>query len=183
MLERFAEKGWRTIEADGIVRRLLEEDPAIIESIVGHYGEEVCGREGGVNRKSLGARVFSNDRELDWLEGLLHPKVREEWQRWSENQAGERGVVEIPLLFEKNLEKHFNFIVCIEARTVIQLERLALRNIPPDMALARMRRQLTTQEKCQRADFVLSNNGSIAFLNAQVDRLLKQLETENPTQL
>lgn len=179
-LKRFSEKGWSTIEADRIVRRLLEGNSAVIEAITTRFGEVVRGSDGGIDRKALGERVFYDDGELDWLEGLLHPRVRQEWQSWSEAREGADRVVEIPLLFEKNLEKHFDFSVCIELEIGTQLERLACRNISPEVARLRMKRQMPTPKKCQRADFVLSNNGSIAFLNAQIDRLLARLGSLKP---
>jgi dephospho-CoA kinase len=87
----------------------------------------------------------------------------------------ENWIVEIPLLFEKDLEKEFDFTVCVASDPGVQAERLAQRGLPPQEAAQRIARQLPLAQKIERADFVLTNNGSLDFLRDQVLRLTHQL--------
>lgn len=178
VLHHFEKAEWLTTEADGLVRQLIQEDSAIQEAIRSHFGGEVLDEQGIISRSQLARRVFQDEAELDWLERLLHPRVRERWICLMEAHPDRNFAIEIPLLFEKNLEKHFHFTVCLEVERATQLSRLSKKGISPEMALPRMARQLPTQEKTERADFVLSNNGSISFLHKQVDRLLHALSQE-----
>jgi dephospho-CoA kinase len=176
VLEHFAKAGWLTVEADAIVKNLLAENESVIERVRDHFGPDVAGPEGGVNRAALASKVFADQKELEWLEQILHPEVRRSWQDVVESNPEREVVVEIPLLFEKNLEKYFNYTVCIEVELDVQLARLSQRGISPEMAKPRIARQLSTREKCERADYVLSNNGSLAFLHQQVERLTAVLQ-------
>ncbi len=175
--ELFKEAGWWTRDSDGIVRELLTQDEGLKRALVDHFGLEIVQRETPtvINRKALAQIVFQDADELQWLEGLLHPKVREIWTSEMAAVRDRPALLEIPLLFEKNLEKHFDFTVCIETRLSVQLERLAAKGISPEWALPRIRRQLDIHEKVRRADYVLSNNGSITFLRQQTLLLIRNL--------
>ncbi len=173
----FADAGWRTVDADAVVRGLLMEDEAVIRSVLARYGEGVKAEAGsGIDRRKLAEIVFAEPAELDWLEGLLHPRVRAEWGRVMETEAERPVIVEIPLLFEKNLENAFDFIVCIETSLGTQLSRMKQRGMSREMAMRRIARQLPMEEKVRRAHYVVSNNGTKEFLNTQVSRLLARLE-------
>lgn len=178
VLERFQKAGWLTANADRLVRELIEKDAEVIQAIRERFGPGIEEAEGRISRSELASRVFQDGDELTWLENLLHPRVRERWTSLMEANPDEDFVIEIPLLFEKKLEKHFHFTVCIEAELATQLSRLSKKGISPKMALPRMARQLSTPEKAERADFVLSNNGSLSFLHQQIDRLLQVLSHE-----
>jgi len=176
VLRRFREKGWTALSADAIVGELLNEDEGIITQVCKHFGDTVMDAKGGINRGALAERVFKDEKELDWLEQLLHPGVLEELKKTMEDKARGPFVAEIPLLFEKNLENLFDFTVCIEAELNLRLQRLSGKGISPEEAMPRITRQLPPGIKMERADFVISNDGSLNFLYEQVDRLLDKLE-------
>jgi dephospho-CoA kinase len=84
-------------------------------------------------------------------------------------------VVEIPLLFEKGLEKEVDFTVCIASDPLVQAQRLASRGLSQKEVSRRIARQLPLAQKIDRADFVITNNGSLGFLSDQVFRLARDL--------
>ena len=174
VLRQFAANGWRTVESDALVRHLLSEDAAVIAALGAKFGPPVV-IAGTVDRTALAALVFSDADALHWLEELLHPRVREAWQR--ESLSAGNVVVEIPLLFEKNLENNFDLNVCVTASLPTQLERLKQRGVSRGQALARMARQLPLAEKERRSDYVISNNGTAEFTQRQVSSLLDVLKS------
>lgn len=176
VLSIFRELGAATMESDAIVRNILASDGDVKDSLSRRFGADVIGQNGEVDRKAVARRVFANEQELRWLEELLHPKVRQEWTQWLAGRPERVKVVEIPLLFEKNLEKQFDMTVCVSADPATQVERLAQRGFTAEQARERMARQLPLEEKERRASFVISNNGHVDFTRAQMAQLASTLK-------
>jgi dephospho-CoA kinase len=175
--QAFAAAGWTTADADALVRECLAGDAEVHAALRSAFGTGVFQPDGSVDRAALGDRVFGDDAALRTLEALLHPRVRDRWQTILA-EAGGPALIEIPLLFEKDLEPAFDLTVCVDCLAVRQLKRLARRGLSPRQAEARMARQLPNDIKVARADIVLSNNGESAFLDKQVSRLLDRLSPD-----
>lgn len=171
----FRERGFGVLDSDAIVHDLLAEDSETIEAVRRSFGSEVILPSGGVDRKALGRIVFGSPEKLELLEGILHPKVRERWQGVSSD--GGNWVIEIPLLFEKNLQKNVDVTVCVFCDPQKQASRLESRGLDRSQAAARIRRQMPLSEKASLADYVLLNDGSLEFLSEQLDRLISQTKT------
>ncbi|MBK1879562.1 dephospho-CoA kinase [Pelagicoccus mobilis] len=170
-----AERGLSTIDADRIVHDLLAEDEATIAEVISRFGEGVRGAEGGIDRAELGKIVFGDSEGLKALEVILHPRVRKTWEKASD--SGGVWVIEIPLLFEKNLQKNVDLTICVFSDPHTQVERLEQRGMNRTQALARMERQMPVSQKAELADIVLLNDGSLEFLTEQVDRLVSKIKT------
>lgn len=169
------EHGFRRIDSDAIVRGLLAGDRPVIQSIEQRFGPAVIGREGNVDRAALAHRVFSSESELEWLENLLHPRVFEAWKEELGRDPQLPKVFEVPLLFEKKLQKWFDFTVCVSSSLSQQLLRLEQRGLPEQLARQRIARQAPLSQKIELADFVLLNDGSLSFLRDQVRLLVQRL--------
>jgi len=170
-----AARGFQRTDTDRLVRELLEGDAEVLAALQGRWGDAVIAGDGGADRAAVAGRVFTDEKELKWLEGLLHPRVSARWQGVLAEAPEAAHVVEIPLLFEKNLEHHFDFVVCVETSRTLQAERLRDNGLSEAQVEARSARQLPLTEKLERADYVLSNTADRAFLEAQVGRLAKTL--------
>ena len=167
----FAEFGFRTVDCDRIVRDELLPRADVVAAVAARFGREVVGADGRLERAAVATQVFGNDENRLWLEALLHPLVRESWRAALAGDLGARWVVEVPLLFEKGLENWFDSTVCVATSSPQQLSRLQARGVPPDLAAARIAKQLPLPRKIAAADFVLLNDGSIDFLREQVASL------------
>ncbi|MDP0496474.1 MAG: dephospho-CoA kinase [Verrucomicrobiota bacterium JB024] len=171
----FEEAGFRRVDCDQIVRELLDGDAKVHAALRERFGEQVILAEGGVDRAAIASVVFHDAEALQWLEKLLHPRVSEAWQGLIASDPEANWCVEIPLLFEKNLEKHFDFTVCLASSEAIQMDRLAAKGLSHEQAKARIQRQLPLEQKISRADFVLFNDGTQDFLRQQVFQLIDPL--------
>ncbi|MGF1451534.1 MAG: dephospho-CoA kinase [Opitutales bacterium] len=171
--QAFETAGFRRIDTDAVVADLLKDDVEVRSALANRWGGAVL-RLDGVDKAVIAQRVFADEAELRWLEGLLHPRVGSIWRAALEAEPKARWLVEIPLLFENKLETAFDRTVCVEASEALQLQRLAAKGVTAEQAKARMRRQLPLREKVARADRVLSNYGEPAFLQQQVQWLVSR---------
>lgn len=129
-------------------------------------------RFGTTDRKQIGEIVFADRAELDWLERLLHPRVRAEYQRWVEglDESTEVAVAEIPLLYETGGETLFDAVVVVTAPEDVREARR------PGWPMAqRAGRLIPEEEKVARADYAYVNDGSLDDLEAFVGRVLEDL--------
>ena len=173
-------RGLRRLDSDEIVRDRVLTDPEVIAALRARYGQgvlkdPVSDSGPAVNRAALAERVFADDAERLWLEELAHPRVFAVWRAEFAADPTSRWVVEVPLLYEKGLENWFDFTVCVACAPAQQLARLEQRGLPRSLAGQRISKQLPLARKIDLSDFVLWNEGSPAFLEAQVDRLAEVL--------
>lgn len=171
----FAELGFRRLDADRTVHELLSTSPEVIAAIRERLGDGVIAPDGTVDRAKLGAVVFADAAALAWLEHLLHPRLRARWDEIYAAAQDEKFIVEVPLLFEKQLQNRFDFTVCVSTSSDLQLRRLEQRGVSPEIARQRLAKQLPLARKCELADFVLLNDGTLSFLREQVSELVRRL--------
>jgi len=147
----------------------LYRDPEVVEALVERWGDGVLD-DGEVSRAKVGEIVFSDRGELEWLEGLLHPRTVEAQRRWRDEQSAPLLVVEVPLLYETGADARFDGVVVITAPP----ETRAARATVADVA-ERERRLIPDEEKARRADFVYVNDGTLEeldeFIRGVVERL------------
>jgi dephospho-CoA kinase len=172
---RFAELGFRRLDADQVVREELLPSREVAEAIRRRLGDAMLAADGSVRRDRVAEKVFKDPSALAWLEELLHPRLLTKWREVLAGSQGTAFIVEVPLLFEKGLENWFDFTVCVTTDSASQLRRLEQRGIPRDQARQRIAQQLPLARKCELADYVLLNDGSPEFLREQVDALAARL--------
>lgn len=170
-----AAAGFECIDSDALIKERVLHEPAVLAALRERFGAGVFTPAGEVDRRELAARVFARDEDREWLEQLTHPRLFALWRERLRSRPGGRWVLEVPLLFEKQLENWFDFTVCVASSPAQQLSRLEQRGIPRALAGQRISKQLPLAQKTELSDFVLWNDGTVEFLQAQVDRLLAVL--------
>jgi dephospho-CoA kinase len=184
----FAEKGFRHVDSDLVIREQVLTREEVLAEIRGRYGDSVFSGAGQVDRPALGRLVFADDAERRWLEQLTHPIYFNILRALFRDIPRVEWVVEVPLLFEKSLENWFDFTLCVACDPLSQLARLEQRGLDRALAEQRISKQLPLARKIELSDFVLWNDGSTGFLKSQVDRIVDSLNrakagtplTENP---
>jgi len=177
----FRELGFSVVESDALVRELWEADASVKKAALDRWGNRLLTSDGnGIDRRKVAEIVFADVQELDWLEGLLHPLVRNRWQALLAANPQKDWVVEIPLLFEKNLASEFDFTLCIASSPAQQAARLAARGLSPVEITARQSRQWPLPQKIERADWVALNDGSLNFLRQEIVYFANQLTPPKP---
>lgn len=171
----FNEAGWITLESDKIVADLLNQDEELRAQLRQRWGDAVFTDQGTANRGAIAAIVFSDQDELNWLEQLLHPRVRQVWQGAVQADPGSNWLVEIPLLFEKRLETAFDLTVCVSSPPDVVEIRMAARGYTGEEVERRRQRQMPLDDKMRLADHVITNAASLEFLKDQTLLLIHRL--------
>jgi dephospho-CoA kinase len=173
-LAAFARHGAAVISSDEIVHRLLSDDRDVRAQLVERFGKAILDDEGEVDRGAIAEIVFADPEALEWLEGLLHPLVVQEYMGWRERLAeGDDPppvtATEVPLLYEVGGEDRFDVVVVVTA--------------PPDVRAARTDvdtaerepRLLPESIKVAQADFAYVNDGSLEKLDDFVKGVVREL--------
>ena len=126
-------------------------------------------RAADLDRNAIAEIVFADRDELAWLEGLLHPRVAQEYAAWREElerlpDPPAACVTEIPLLYETGGEGRFDAVVVVTASPELRARRA---QAPPERREARL---IPDEEKASQADFVYVNDGTLEELDAFVGR-------------
>jgi dephospho-CoA kinase len=177
-LAAFERLGAATISADAVVHELYR-DPEVVAAVTGRWGDDVA-PGGAVDRSAVAGRAFSDPGERAWLEGLLWPRVGRRIAAWraaesARDPAPPALVVETPLLFEAGLESGYDATVAVVADEAVRAERAAARG---HAAIdERTARQLSQQEKAQRATYAVQNSGTIEELEEKLSSVLAKLST------
>ena len=170
-LKQWEALGWSVISADSLVSETLASDLAVLEKIKRRWGDTVLLSCGSIDKAAVGRIVFGEKLERLWIEDLLHPIVRSKWISFVQSCSSPKCMVELPLLFEKNLQHHFTHTISMFAPQSTVLSRLASRGFSLDESLVRIQAQMPSSDKAGMADFVLWGGGSTYNLLNQIREL------------
>jgi len=161
------------LDADIYAREAVQLGSPVLAKLVERYGSGILLADGQLNRQHLGAIIFSDSAERQWLEQQIHPYVRDRFQSELNTLAAPTVVLVVPLLFEAKMSDLVTEIWVVSCTTQQQLRRLEERDrLPLEQAVARINSQLPLQEKIARADVVLDNSSTQEDLLKQVDLAL-----------
>ena len=174
-LAAFARHGAATVSSDQIVHRLIREDSRVRKALLDRFGERILDEAGQIDRSAIAEIVFPDRPQLEWLEGLLHPLVVQEYLEWREQLADLRNpppvtVTEVPLLYEVGGQERFDKVVLVTAPKDVRRKRAKWSPVGP-----REKRLIPDGEKAKRADFVYVNDGELQELDAFVARVMSEL--------
>jgi dephospho-CoA kinase len=172
-LRALGELGAATLSTDAVVHELLQTDE-LRDRLVERLGPEVA-PDGKVDRGAVAGRVFDDPDARAWLERELWPRVGLRMAEWRQALDGSEpaAIVEIPLLFESGMESAFDHTVAVVAEEELRAERAGTRG--HHAVESRADRQLSQEEKAQRADFVVRNDGTLEELKAELSLLLAKI--------
>ncbi len=172
-LAAFSRLGAATLSSDAVVHELLDSEP-LVGRLVERWGPEVA-PGGSVDRNRVGELVFADPEQLTWLEQQIHPLVGERIGRWLGDLPSETGiaVIEVPLLFESGMEKAFATTVAIVTADEVRRQRAAARGHA--LVDEREARQLAQDEKAERAEHTVANDGSVEDLERALSALIEKL--------
>jgi dephospho-CoA kinase len=172
-LAAFSRLGAATLSSDAVVHELLDSEP-LLGRLVERWGPEVA-PEGRVDRNRIGETVFADPDQLTWLEQQIHPLVGERIGGWLLALPAETeiAVIEVPLLFESGMERVFDTTVAIVTADEVRRERAAARGHA--LVDEREARQLAQDEKAERAEHTVTNDGSVEDLERTLSALTEKL--------
>src|SRR5436190_3965033 len=168
--------GAATMSSDAVVQELLPTGE-YRGRLVERFCDEVA-PNGEVDRGRVASVVFDDPEQLEWLEQLLWPRVGERIAAWRNeleraNPAPRAAVVEVPLLFESGMDAVFDKTIAVIADEGVREERAGARG--HEGVASRTSRQLPQEEKAQRADYTVRNDGTLDELGEKLSEVLARM--------
>lgn len=168
----FAALGVPIVDTDLLSREVVAPGSPLLRQITDHFGMQVQSGDGSLNRQELRKRIFEDPAQRKWLEALLHPAIRELTDARCEAATGPYVMVAIPLLVETGGEARFDRVLVVDCDPDLQLARLVARDgTTREEALRMLAAQAPRAKRLSVADDVIHNDGDIAALRSQVEKL------------
>jgi dephospho-CoA kinase len=168
----FAALGVPIVDTDLLSREVVSPGSPLLRQITDHFSMQVQSDDGSLNRQELRKRVFEDPEQRKWLEALLHPAIRELTDARCQAATGPYVIVAIPLLVETGGEARFDRVLVVDCDPDLQLARLMARDgTPREAALRMLAAQAPRAKRLAVADDVIHNDGDLASLRDQVEKL------------
>lgn len=169
--------GFKIVDADIAAREAVAKGSKGLEQVKLQFGEEAITEEGEMDRKYMGELVFNHPEKRLELNKIVHPIVREimEKEKHEYLQQSHNVIMDIPLLFENDLQDTVDEVWLVYTSESVQIERLMERNnLTAEDAKARVYSQISIDKKSRMADHVIDNLGSKLELKQNLERLLSE---------
>lgn len=174
--DMFSKLGAVVIRSDELARQVIEPNTPGFQKVLSRFGNQILQENGSIDRQKLAQIVFNDKNALKDLEDIIHPLVRSKTNELIDSQTQETIVVnEVPLLLEKNMNSLFDFLVIVVSNEKNRLNRLHKRGISEDEAKKRILLQVSDEQRKSAADFLISNDGTIDQLQADVAKVWQAL--------
>lgn len=169
--------GFKVVDADKAAREAVKKGSKGLAQVREVFGDEAIDENGEMNRRYMGDLVFNHPEKRLELNAIIHPIVRDimEEEKQEYLKQGYNVIMDIPLLFENELENTVDEVWVVYTSESIQMDRLMQRNnLSLEDAKARVYSQIFIDKKSRMADHVIDNLGDKLELKQNLERLLKE---------
>ena len=169
--------GFKVVDADTAAREAVAKGTPGIEKVREVFGDEAIDENGEMDRKYMGDLVFNYPGERIKLNEIVHPIVRKIMEEKKQQflKEGHNVIMDIPLLYENELQDTVDEVWLVYTSESIQIDRLMERNdLTQEEAKARVYSQISIDKKSRMADHVIDNLGDKLELKQNLERLLSE---------
>ncbi|HFD6020043.1 TPA: dephospho-CoA kinase [Staphylococcus aureus] len=169
--------GFKVVDADKAAREAVKKGSKGLAQVREVFGDEAIDENGEMNRRYMGDLVFNHPEKRLELNAIIHPIVRDimEEEKQEYLKQGYNVIMDIPLLFENELENTVDEVWVVYTSESIQMDRLMQRNnLSLEDAKARVYSQISIDKKSRMADHVIDNLGDKLELKQKLERLLEE---------
>lgn len=169
--------GFKVVDADKGAREAVKKGSKGLAQVREVFGDEAIDENGEMNRRYMGDLVFNHPEKRLELNAIIHPIVRDimEEEKQEYLKQGYNVIMDIPLLFENELENTVDEVWVVYTSESIQMDRLMQRNnLSLEDAKARVYSQISIDKKSRMADHVIDNLGDKLELKQNLERLLEE---------
>ena len=168
--------GFPVYDTDSEARYLMNTSPELKAQIVGVFGDDVYA--GGVlDRPLLASRVFGHPEQVARLNAIVHPAVRQDFDRWSRACRGRICFVESAILYESHLDRLVDEVWLVTAPEALRIERVQQRSgLTPDEVRRRIASQMSDEERSHRATHLICNDGRVSLIATVLSLLGQELK-------
>ena len=172
-----AQLGASIIDADQISRSLTAPNGPALPAIRKAFGDGIFHPDGTLDRAALSAVVFGDESRREQLNAITHPMVKQQMEAQLEacrKNGTEVVILDVPLLFEANMQDMGDLTACVTAPEEVQIARMFSRNgYTREEALSRIRSQMPVMEKASRSDVVINTDVPLDKLRGDVADLYR----------
>lgn len=181
----FEELGVPVVDADRLAREVVAPGSEGLAAVVSTFGEGVLTPDGTLDRKKLGALVFSDEDARRRLEAITHPRIAAAGAAKIAALQAERSppyvLYDAALLVESGRHRLFPALVVVAARPETQLARLRARDdVSEDEARRRIDAQMPLDGKLAAASWVIWNDGPLGATRERVVEVDKAIRERFP---
>ena len=170
--KEFERHGIEVVDADIVAREVVVPGSPGLASVVQHFGSEVLNPDGSLDRAALRNIVFSDPGKREELESILHPKIRESIVQQLEASSSPYTLLCVPLMVERGSSYACDRLLVVDCSEETQISRVMQRDdLTREQVLAIMSTQATRQQRLDKADDVILNDGSIEQMAEKVKPL------------
>lgn len=169
--------GFKVVDADKAAREAVKKGSKGLAQVREVFGDEAIDENGEMNRRYMGDLVFNHPEKRLELNAIIHPIVRDimEEEKQEYLKQGYNVIMDIPLLFENELENTVDEVWVVYTSESIQMDRLMQRNnLSLEDAKARVYSQISIDKKSRMADHVIDNLGDKLEFKQNLERLLEE---------
>lgn len=171
-------KGYTVLDADKITHDGYKRGTKCFEAVSQAF--DCLDEYGEIDRKKLGQIVFNDENAKKQLEDIVHPYVVDCLKQGIADCQDDIVFLDIPLLFEANLEYLCDKIIVVYVDEQTQLKRLMKRNrINKQQAKLLINQQMSILKKKEMADYVIDNNVYFEDLYMNIDKVVEVIKNEN----
>jgi len=168
--------GITVVDADKVARVVVEPGTSGLAAIAQHFGKDILFANGGLDRAALRKIVFDNPDERKVLEGITHPRIRDEITRQLSEASSPYVVLSSPLLLESGQNTLADYVVVVDVPEEVQLKRTMARDDNSEALVQQiMAAQLDRQTRLSRADASIMNDTNLKELYERVEALHEDL--------
>ena len=170
--------GFKIVDADAECRKVTAKGSDALNELVRVFGTEILCKNGVLNRKKLGKIVFGNKAKLKKLNFIVQTKALDvclgKLKKYT--SSGYNVVFDVPLIFEAGWNKYCDKVLTVSADEDIRVQRTVLRDGCTEADVRqRMTRQLTDEQREEKADFVIKNDADLDTLESAVKTFIRKL--------
>lgn len=164
--------GVPVIDADDIARDVVQPGRPALDELVNAFGKDILDDEGCLDRRRLKRIVFADESRRKELEGILHPRIRQQMQQHLSHVSEPYCLLGIPLLAEGGRNELINRILVVDCPPELQISRVTNRdNLTAEEVMAIMKAQASSATRLAIADDVIVNDGDESALSVKIERL------------
>lgn len=169
--------GVPVFEADAVAKQLINSNAEIKTKLIHLFGEGIYTPEGLIDRKKLAENIFNKDFQLTKINKLVHPLVRNEFQKWLKMQDTPYIIHEAAILFESGFYKMMDFTILVSAPESQRIERVTKRNgLTTTQIKERMAKQWVDSKKRKLAGIEIKNDNKSLIIPKiiQIDKNIRE---------
>jgi dephospho-CoA kinase len=177
--QKFLQYNINSLDTDWVSREVCSKGTPCLNELVKTFGNTILNDDGTLNRKRLGSIVFSDREKLNILNSISHRYILDYARNWLDGQKADSkiaAIIDAPLLYESGFDKECDIIIAVISNIETRKQRILTRdNLSTVEANKRLNNQGDDDFYSSRADYVITNNGSLNELELQVDTLFTKI--------